>query len=195
MPQHAPQKLDRLVKTTLSVTLTALRRLPVLSILFLSVLPTIAQRPAHYDQRNADLVNAMELFAKAKYGAAQFEMERVIDRIADRNDVTRNEAEFMSALCAVRLFHDDAGHKLLAFMDNHPENQRIPAVRFELFKHAFAKKDWKDALAWSDQVDRFKLDTEELEEYRFKRGYAYFQEGDQARALGEFAEVQNGTGT
>ena len=80
----------------------------VLSATVLSVLPGVAQRPAHYEQRNADLANAMDLFAKAKYGAAQFELDRVTDRIADHNDPTRNEAEFMSALCAVRLFHDDA---------------------------------------------------------------------------------------
>lgn len=171
-----------------------LRWLPVLALVLLAG-PVAAQRPAHYEHRNADLANAMDLFAKAKYGAAQYEFERVIDRLTDRSDATRTEAEFMSALCAVRLFHGDAGHKLLAFMDNHAENQHIPAVRFELFKHAFAQKKWKEALAWSDQVDRFGLDQEELEEYRFKRGYAYFQEGERDKALGEFAEVQTGTGT
>ncbi|MEO8591539.1 MAG: tetratricopeptide repeat protein [Flavobacteriales bacterium] len=183
------------MKTHFPVVGPAVRLVPVLFALVLFARPVLAQRPAHYDQRNADLANAMELFAKAKYGAAQFELDRVTERITDPNDATRNEAEFMSALCAVRLFHDDAGHKLLAFMDNHPENQHIPAVRFELFKHAFASKDWKDALAWSERVDRFNLDAEELEEYRFKRGYAYFQEGDRERALAEFAEIQNGGGT
>jgi len=181
------------MKTHFPVTWRSLT--PVLSTILLLAQPGLAQRPAHYEQRNADLANAMDLFAKAKYGAAQFEFERVAERITDRNDATRTEAEFMNALCAVRLFHDDAGHKLLAFMDNHAENQHIPAVRFELFKNAFTQKKWKEALAWSDRVDRFGLDAEELDEYRFKRGYAYFQEGDRERALGEFAEVQSGTGT
>ncbi|MBL7981083.1 MAG: tetratricopeptide repeat protein [Flavobacteriales bacterium] len=165
--------------------------LPMALLLFTGVL---AQRPAHYEHRNADMANAMDLFSKAKYGAAQYELAQVVARISDRNDPTRVEAEFYSALCAVRLFNDDAGYRLLTFIAEHPEDLHVGAVRFELFKHTFSQKRWKDALAWSDQVDRFSLSPSDLEEYRFKRGYAFFQEQDPDRALGEFAEVQNGTG-
>jgi TolA-binding protein len=161
---------------------------------WLLTLGVTAQQPAHYAHRNADMANALELYSKAKYGAAQFEFERVVARISDRNDPVRVEAEFHSALCAVRLFNDDAGYRLLTFIAEHPEDLHIGAVRFELFKHAFAEKKWTDAIAWSDQVDRFSLSPSDLEEYRFKRGYAYFQEGQKDKALGEFAEVQNGEG-
>jgi TolA-binding protein len=155
---------------------------------------SMAQRPVHYEHADADLANALELFSMAKYGAAQYELSRVIERIRDPHDPARVEAEFHAALCAVRLFNDDAGHRLLTFMAEHPEDLHVGAVRFELFKHAFAEKKWEDALAWSEKVDRFALEPAELEEYRFKRGYASFQEGDKERALGEFAEVQNGSG-
>ncbi|HRO98029.1 MAG TPA: tetratricopeptide repeat protein [Flavobacteriales bacterium] len=161
---------------------------------WLLTLGVTAQQPAHYAHRNADMANALELYSKAKYGAAQFEFERVVARISDRHDPVRVEAEFHSALCAVRLFNDDAGYRLLTFIAEHPEDLHIGAVRFELFKHAFAEKKWSDAIAWSDQVDRFSLSPSDLEEYRFKRGYAYFQEGEKDKALGEFAEVQNGEG-
>lgn len=154
----------------------------------------MAQQPAHYAHADADLANALDLFSKAKYGAAQYEFQHVIERIGDRYDGTRVEAEFHSALCAVRLFNDDAGYRLLTFMDEHPEDLHVPAIRFELFKHMFAQKKWSDALAWSDQVDRLALSTEETEEYRFKRGYAYFQEGDREKALGEFSLVTTAEG-
>ncbi len=149
----------------------------------------VAQRPAHYEHEHADLVHALDLFHKAKYGAARFELERVLERIKDPRDLARMEAEFHLALSAVRLFNDDAGKKLRDFIAHHPESQHVPEVRFELFKHAFAQRKWGDAIAWSEQVDRFGLQAEELEEYRFKRGYAYFQEGNKPLALGEFAEV------
>ncbi|MBX2980449.1 MAG: tetratricopeptide repeat protein [Flavobacteriales bacterium] len=153
-----------------------------------------AQRPAHYEHANADLVNALELYSKAKYGAAAFELDRVIERIADPERGERIHAEFHRALCAVRLFNDDAGQRLEHFIAEHPESQHVPIVRLELFRHAFNLRKWKDALAWSDKVDRFSLDREELEEYRFKRGYAYFQTDDRDRALGEFSEVKEGAG-
>lgn len=154
----------------------------------------MAQRPAHYDHRNADLANAMDLFSKAKYGAAQHEFQGVVARIADRFDATRVEAEFYSAICAVRLFNDDAGYRLHAFMDEHPEDLHVPAIRFELFRHAFAQKKWKEAIDWSEQVDRLALSPDETEEYRFKRGYSWFQEGDREKALGEFSLVTNADG-
>ncbi|MCB0769933.1 MAG: tetratricopeptide repeat protein [Flavobacteriales bacterium] len=154
----------------------------------------MAQRPAHYEHRNADMEHALTLFDKAKYGAAQYELERVVERITDAHDPTRTEAEFYSAICAVRLFHDDAGYRLYTFMQDHPEDLHVATVKFELLNYAFSRKKWKEAIAWSEKVDRFSLGSTELEEYHFKRGYAYFQEDDRERALTEFAAVQNGTG-
>ena len=61
------------------------------------------QRPAHFENAKADFTHAHELFDMAKYSAAQYEMERVVGRIRDPHDATRIEAEFYSAICAVRL--------------------------------------------------------------------------------------------
>jgi TolA-binding protein len=152
-----------------------------------------AQRPAHYEHGNADMQRAIDLFNKEKYAAAQYEFQRVLDRIPDRANMVRTEAEYYSALSAVRLFHDDAGVRLQQFISAHPEDPHAEAVRFELFKHAFAQKKYKDALEWSEKVDRTRLGAEDLDEYRFKRGYAYFQEDDHEKALHEFSEVKAGT--
>ena len=171
------------------------RRFLICAALLAMALPGLAQRPAHYDQANADLVNAMDLYSKAKYGAAAYELERVVERIKDPHDGNRVHAEYHRAMCSVRLFNNDAAHRLQTFINEHPESQFVPAVRFELFKYAFAKKKWKDVISWSEKVDRFSLDPEDLEEYRFKRGYSFFQEDDRDKVLGEFVEIQDGTGT
>lgn len=156
--------------------------------------PGRAQRPAHYEHRDADLEHALELYDKAKYGAAQYELERVVARITDDHDPSKVEAEFYSALCAVRLFHNDAGYRLHTFMQDHPEDLHVGTVKLELFKHTFNQKKWKESIEWSEKVDRFALSQAELEEYRFKRGYAFFQDERPDRAIAEFAEVQTGTG-
>jgi TolA-binding protein len=174
--------------------ITSVRRALLPGLFVVLFAPVQAQRPAHYEHRDADLARARELFDKAKYAAARYELERVVQRISDPHDATRTEAEFLAALCAVRLFNNDAGHRLLAFIDAHPEDLHVGAVRFELFKHAFARKRWAESLTWAEQVDRFALDPAELEEFRFKRGYAYFQAGKHEQALGEFSEVKDGTG-
>ncbi len=168
-----------------------IRALLMLQAVFLLSFGSMAQRPAHYEHRNADLVSAMDLFNKAKYGAALYELQRVVDRISDPHDLTRVDAEFYSAICAVRLFNDNAGQRLNAFVAEHPESLHVPEVRMELFRYAFARKKWKESIMWSDKVDRLALGGEDLDEYRFKRGYAFFQQNDREAALGEFAEVKD----
>ncbi len=190
IPAPPPKNFDRLMNTLFTVP----RRRLSLMVAVLLAGGVWAQRPAHYEHRDADLEHALELFDKAKYGAAQFELERVLERITDDHDPSRVEAEFYSAICAVRLFHNDAGYRLHAFMADHPDDLHVGTVKLELFKHTFAQKKWKESLLWSEKVDRLALSPTELEEYRFKRGYAYFQSEQSDKAIVEFAEVQNGTG-
>ncbi len=168
-------------------------RLMVLAALVVGDGRALAQRPAHYAHRDADLARAQELFDKAKYGAARYELDRVMDRIADPQDMTRIEAEFLGALCAVRLFNNDAANRLLAFIDKHPENFHVDAVELELFRHYFNQKRFGDALAWVKRVDPSGLAAADREEFAFKSGYAYFQQDDMDRALVEFAKVKDGT--
>lgn len=169
-------------------------RLPVLLAAFTLALGLVAQRPAHYDHQDADLLNAIELFGMEKYGAAQFEFQRVVERITDLHDPRRTEAEFYVALCSVRLFNDDAGYRLKRFMSEHPEDLHVPLVKLELFRHSFNQKDWKDVISWSDQVVASELGPSDAEEFHFKRGYAYFQLGNSEKALGEFSQVKNSDG-
>lgn len=154
----------------------------------------MAQQPAHFAQRDADLVQAKELFDLEQYGAARYSFERVSDRIRDVHDPIRIEAEFMTAICAVRLFNADAPYLLLEFMDGHPEDAHIPVIRLELFRYYFARKRWDDCLAWAGRLDPLGLHGEDLEEYHFKKGYAHFQNEEKDAALGEFARVKDGAG-
>lgn len=151
-----------------------------------------AQRPAHFEHRNADLVHALDLFDKEKYGAAQTELERVTARISDAHDGTRVESEFWSAICAVRLFHNDAPLRLLGFIDAHPESQHVPAVRLELFRHYFAQKRWEDCLTWGTKVEPLTLEVKDQEEFYFKRGYASFMEEKHDAAMNDFTRIKDG---
>ena len=155
---------------------------------------TQAQRPAHYDHANADIAHAQELFSKAKFAAAQYEFEQVTTRIPDAHDPTRTEAEYMSALCAVRLFHNDASNRLLAFIDAHPENPHVRSGSFELFRHYFERKRYDDAMAWAARVEENELEEADRDEFVLKKGYAYFQQGQQDKALIELNKVKDGAG-
>lgn len=156
--------------------------------------PARAQRPAHYEQPGAPLAHAMELFDKAQYGAALLEFDRIADALQDPFADRRTEAEFWGAISSVRLFHGDAANRLLAFIDAHPENIHVPAVRLELFRHYFNGKRWRDALAWAEQVDPAALGEGDRAEFTFKKGYALFMDDQADKALTEFAKVKDGSG-
>ena len=153
-----------------------------------------AQRPAHYEQPEAPLAQAMALFDKAQYGAALYQYDRIAEAERDPNAGMRVEAEFWGALSAVRLFHGDAANRLLAFIDAHPENFHVAAVQVELFRHYFNGRRWPEALAWAAKVDATSLGDNEGTEFTFKKGYALFMDGQVDKAQVEFAKVKVGTG-
>lgn len=163
-------------------------------LLALAVAPLMAQRPAHYEHRGAPLAHAMELFDKAQYGAALHEFDRIAEQARDAHGDLRVEAEFWGAISSVRLYHGDAPNRLLNFIDAHPENFHVAAIRLELFRYHFTGKRWKNALAWAAQVDESALGGSDRTEFAFKKGYALFMDDQPDRALTEFAKVKGGSG-
>lgn len=155
--------------------------------------PLSAQRPAHYEHAGASLAQAMELFDKAQYGAALYQFDRIAEQAADPNGDLRVEAEFWGAISSVRLYRGDAPNRLLAFMDAHPENFHVAAIRLELFRYYFTGKRWKNALAWAAHVDEAALGESDRTEFVFKKGYALFQDDQPDKALIEFAKVKGGS--
>lgn len=194
----APGNFDPLMMSD-PASRPAIARLPlVLRWLFLgatlgAALLATAQRPAHFEHPQADLVRAQELFDMAQYGAARSVCDQFVARTRDPHDPARIEAEYYAAICAVRLYNDDASNRLLAFLDAHPENFRVPAINLELFRHYFNLKRWPDALAYAKEVDPNGLGTAERDEFVFKKGYALFQQDQPDAALPEFAKVKDGT--
>ncbi len=153
-----------------------------------------AQRPAHYQQPDAPLAHALELFDKAQYGAALYEFDQIADRVRDPYADLRTEADFWGAISSVRLFHGDAANRLLSFIDAHPENLHVAAVQLELFRHYFNGKRWQDALAWASKVDPAAMGDNDRTEFTFKKGYALFMDGQVDKAQVDFAKVKDGTG-
>ena len=76
-----PVNFERLMMTPITSHGWQARMAVLLAALGLCLFAS-AQRPAHYDQQDADLLNAIDLFGKEKYGAAQFEFMRVAERTA-----------------------------------------------------------------------------------------------------------------
>ncbi len=151
-----------------------------------------AQKTAIYldPERNYQL--GLELFNKQKYGAAQKEFQSVIDSREVISDESRTNSEFYVAYCSAELFNKDAEYLLTNFIEHHPESTNYGASVLELGKYFYRQKKYKKAIEWMQKTDKTLVSKEDLPEYYFHLGYAYYMTNDYEKATQAFNEIKDG---
>ena len=137
-----------------------------------------------------EFYRARDLYEKQQYPAAREAFSCYMEEDGSNSEL-KSEAEYLHALCAVRLTNDDANELLLGFIENHPESPNLNAAWFELGRTACDRKFYGDAINWFGKVDRYLLSEEDQAEYFFKLGYSYFQHEDYERARATLYEIIN----
>lgn len=137
---------------------------------------------------------AMDLFDKEKYAAAQKGFERYMELSPDRHLEQHINAEYHAALCALYLFHKDAEFRLEQFVLKHPESPWVRKVYFELATYNYKKKSYKKALEWFESVDPRDLNAKQTLEFHYKRGHALFMKGRVDEARTDFFAVKDEPG-
>lgn len=150
-----------------------------------------AQRNLVYNSPEAEYQNALELFNKEKYGAAQKLFNKTIELIKDEQSEVRINAEYYAAICSIELFNTDAEYRLKKFMNNYPENPKIKMANFQLGKLQYRQKKYNNAAQTLSSVDIYDLSGEELTEYYFKLGYSYFMLKNYEKAKKPFFEIKD----
>lgn len=153
-----------------------------------------AQQPAVFHHLEARYANAMELYDKEKFAAAQREFELLQTEIDDPYMEVSVNSEYFAARCAMHLFHKDTRERLVEFVHDHPESQHLRTAYFELANYYYSRKQFKHAMDWYAKVDPAKLTLEEMNDYHFKRGYSQFKKEEFAAAKRSFAyliELEN----
>ena len=129
-----------------------------------------------FSVRGADgpLRRARELVRHGQWAAAEYELGQA-ERHLDADDVSgRCEADFLSALCRVKLGSRDAGDALAAFSEKYPNSVWGNQVRFYQGTLLYNQGDYEGALASLLAVNPHALDAESRDEYNFKTGHSYF---------------------
>ena len=150
-----------------------------------------AQKTRIYTFEDVDLMQGIDLFEKEKFVAAQHYFEKVVQRTADKNSLTRIDAEYYAALCAVELFNKDAEDLLIRFIHDHPESGQVKMACFNLGKYKYRKKQYLEAIDWFDKVDVTELNKEETAEFYFKRGYSYFIKEEYEKSGKDLYEIKD----
>ncbi|HVW98594.1 MAG TPA: tetratricopeptide repeat protein [Mucilaginibacter sp.] len=143
---------------------------------------------------------AVELLDKGKFVAAteQFRMVETF-RIKTTNQpkfesevsLIKENSQYYEALCALELGNDDAESMFLRFIKEHPENPLTKLAYFQIGRSYARQEKYTEALKWFNKVDAGDLSGRQNTEYKFRKGYAYFELNDYAKAQQLFSEVKN----
>jgi tetratricopeptide (TPR) repeat protein len=166
------------------------KRLGLLLVAFLLAAPVWAQRNVTHDSPMYEYNTAMELFQKEKYGAAQRYFKYVYEHIADKQQDIKANSYFYMGVCAANLTNDEADFLLKDFIRHYPVHANVPQAHFYLGRFYFSKKQYKKVLENFNEVDERNIKPEDMAEYDFKKGYAYFATKDYAEAKYYFHEAR-----
>ncbi|OQA98865.1 MAG: tetratricopeptide repeat protein [Bacteroidetes bacterium ADurb.Bin217] len=141
-------------------------------------------------KKNREFSEAVSLFDNQKYTAAQQKFIHIAS--SDMYSQTlRVDAEYYTAVCALRLFNGDAEILIKQFIKLHPESTRIFHAYFEYANYLFREQKYPESLIWYELVDIKKFNNVEISEYFYKIGYSYFKNNDYAKAKPFFKEVKD----
>lgn len=107
----------------------------------------------------------------------------------EREALSRVEAEFRAALCAMYLYHKDAVWRIDRFIENHPESTWVPKIQWELANYEYRRSKWSKAVDAFGALNPRRLSKTMRTEYHFKRGHARFETGDLDGARGDLLVV------
>jgi TolA-binding protein len=151
-----------------------------------------SQQSAYYLTQDEPYQTAVSFYEKGNYGTAkEFFLRVSADEKYNRNDEIRANAAFYAAMCAIRLFHDDAEFLTNQFTGNYPDNIHVNDARFQLANYFCAVKKYGTALEYYQAVEKNKLSKDEQAEYFFNKGYCYFMKDDPESARVAFFEIKD----
>ncbi len=161
-------------------------------------LPALAQQNPSFNFYRT-YHTATELLDKQKFVAAA-EQFRLIEqnrlqalnqpRFETELSLMQENAQYYEALCSLELGNEDAESMFLRFIKEHPENPLSKLAYFQIGKYYAKQNRYEEALKWFDKIKAGDLNGRENTEYKFRKGYAYFETNDYKDAQALFSEVK-----
>lgn len=170
-----------------------------IALLFSIVFTSQAQQTAYFDLHR-NYFAATELLDKGKYVAAA-EQFRLVEKPRNKTSnqpvfesetsLLKENAFYYEAVCALNLGNEDAESMFRRFIKEHPENPLAKIAYFQIGKSYFKQEKYEDALKWFGMVEAAELTGKENAEYKFDKGYTYFELKDYKNAQLIFSEIKD----
>lgn len=132
--------------------------------------------------------DALELFDREKYAAAQKAFEDYVD--LGKNDLLGVEARYYAAICALYLENDDAEPALERFIASYPNHPKAASAYYEIGNYYFNQKNNDKAIEYFGKVKMASLSRDQQVEAKFKLAYSHFGKQEFAKAGNLFNELK-----
>jgi tetratricopeptide (TPR) repeat protein len=163
----------------------------IFSSLFIFLVQIYSQVPFIGNDTGSEYNRAMELFEKEKYPSAISLFDSFVRHQGNAASVEVSEAEYFSAVAALKLFNNDAEYRMVHYISTHPESPRLNEGRLQLGDYFYQIKSYKKAVPYYESVNRQELKGDKLTAYFFRLGYSLYIKGDYERALLMFSEIKD----
>ncbi|MEJ6491419.1 MAG: hypothetical protein QNL60_03045, partial [Flavobacteriales bacterium] len=144
-----------------------------------------------YNSVYAGFYRGEELFLKEQFSAARKEFHDFTQEFKEYNDPLYAKARYYEGLSALELYQNDAVDLLENFNQNYPESIYKNTIIFRLGKYYYQKKKYEEVIEWLTQLKALDVEPEDVDEYYFKLGYAYFDQQKLIESRSAFYEVKD----
>ncbi|MCX6327438.1 MAG: tetratricopeptide repeat protein [Bacteroidia bacterium] len=163
----------------------------IFSFLLIFIIRGFSQVPFTGNEMGSEFNRGMELFNKEKYPAAIRLFDSFIKSDDKSNLIHIADAEYFSAIAALKLFNTDAEYRMVMYISTHPESPRINEARLSLGDYFYQNKNYRKAATWYESVNRQELEADKMAEYFFRLGYSLYIIGDKSKALLMFSGIKD----
>ncbi|GET23756.1 tetratricopeptide repeat protein [Prolixibacter sp. NT017] len=164
-----------------------------LGLILLVTLATYAQPVTSPTGIDETYRTALELFQTRKFSSAYHEFNKIIKQSEPSSGMFA-EATYYKAVCALEMGNRNGKEELEDFIDKYPNSPQISMAHFRLANVEFANKRYRQAMRDYEKVDAYLLPRAESDEYKFKLGYCYLDNGENEKAKTYFYDLKNKRG-
>jgi TolA-binding protein len=163
------------------------------SMLVMLIICTVvtAQHTFYNTADDREYLKGIELYQNGKYSAAQQIFDKYASDHAGDNSDQLSNCDFYAAICAVKLFNNDAESRIVKFLDENPENPHRNEAMFNLAGYFYQRKSYNNALIYYELLDKSRLGRDDQAEFQFKSGYCYFLKDDFTKARLAFSQIKD----
>jgi len=161
-----------------------------LLLLFLMIITTVSAQKSEIYTNDLEAFNqAISLYNNKQYLSAQIIFEKI--KLENGGQEVQGDCTFYSAICAIKLNQPNAAIVMENFILNYPTSPKLNIAYTEIAEHYFEQGSFTESLKWFDKVDENGLSNDDIDQFNFQKGYAFFAAKNKLQATAYFNKVIN----